>query len=68
MGYFGAMAERRQYGRDEHIDYYKRYRYYKELAEDSSEQDDWAFEERDQEVTICHYYIQDLQSAVSQAF
>ncbi len=47
MGYFGAMSEKKQYGREERIDYYKRYRFYKELAEETSEQDDWAFEERD---------------------
>ena len=47
MGYFGSMAERKQYGREEHIDYYKRYMYFKELAEDEREQDDWAFDERD---------------------
>ena len=48
MGYFGSMAERKQYGRGERIDYYKRYMYFKELTEDEREQDDWAFDERDQ--------------------
>ena len=47
MGYFGTMSEKMQYGREERIDYYKRYRFFKELAEETSEQDDWAFEERD---------------------
>ena len=47
MGYFGSVSEKKQYGREEHIDYYKRYRFYKELAEETNEQDDWAFEERD---------------------
>ncbi len=47
MGYFAAMSERKQYGREERFDRYKRYRYFKELAEDEKEQDDWAFEERD---------------------
>ena len=64
MGYFGMMSEKKQYGREERIDYYKRYRFFKELAEETSEQDDWAFEERDEEGRICHYYLQDLQSAV----
>ena len=45
MGYFGTMSEKKQYGREERIDYYKRYRFFKELAEETSEQDDWAFEE-----------------------
>ena len=47
MGYFGSVSEKKQYGREEHIDYYKRYRFYKELAEETNEQDDWAFDESD---------------------
>ena len=47
MGYFGAMSERRQYGREERVDYYKRYTYFKELVEDDKETDDWVFDERD---------------------
>ena len=53
MGYFGTLAERKQYGREERIDYYKRYMYFKELAEDDREQDDWAFDERDQNGGNC---------------
>ncbi len=47
MGYFGALSERNQSGREDRLDRYRYYRFRKEIMEEETEQDDWAFEERD---------------------